>query len=71
MIVLFFRTSLIQLIGFFVGTASIQMRSCSLGIERNFEVPWHNQITAEKAVLGRHLFFDKSLPKNRNLGCVG
>ena len=40
-----------------------------LGLEPDFEVPHHNRMTAEKVALGKRLFFDKNLSKDRSISC--
>ena len=44
--------------------------SFPLGLEPDFEIPQHNPMTAEKVSLGKRLFFDKNLSKNRSISCA-
>ena len=41
-----------------------------LGLEPTYEVPQNNPITAEKVSLGKRLFFDKNLSKDRSISCA-
>ena len=41
-----------------------------MGLEPDFEVPRDNPITAEKVLLGKRLFFDKNLSKDRSISCA-
>ena len=40
-----------------------------LGLEPDFEVPAQNLMTPEKVSLGKRLFFDKNLSKDRTISC--
>lgn len=41
-----------------------------LGLEPSFEVPQYNRMTVEKVTLGRRLFFDPNLSKDRSISCA-
>lgn len=41
-----------------------------LGLEPDFEVPQQNPMTPEKVALGKRLFFDKNLSRDRSVSCA-
>ena len=65
----FFTTLYLSFIGSVVVSESIEIGLWPLGLEPIFQVPRQNPVTAEKVVLGKRLFFDKNLSKNRSVSC--
>ena len=58
-------------IGFAVVSEPVPMEtSFPLGLEPDFEIPRRNPVTAEKVFLGKRLFFDKNLSKDKSISCA-
>ena len=68
---IFFLSIVLPLcVGFVLMSDSISVEATlPLGLEPDFEVPVHNPMTPEKVSLGKRLFFDKNLSKDRSISC--
>ena len=68
--IFFLSTVLLLCIGFVLMSEAIPVEAqFPLGLEPDFEVPAHNLMTPEKVSLGKRLFFDKNLSKDRSISC--
>lgn len=68
--IFFFSTVLLLCIGFVLVSDAIPVEAqFPLGLEPDFKVPTQNLMTPEKVSLGKRLFFDKNLSKDRSISC--
>lgn len=58
------------LFSFSKGAENIPKGDWPLGLEPEFEIPIDNPMTSAKVRLGKRLFFDKRLSKDRSLSCA-
>ena len=59
-----------QMVRLAVALEPIQLEEwLPLGLEPDFEVPLQNSMTPEKVALGKRLFFDKELSRDRSMSC--
>ena len=68
---LLFGVLLFQFTGFVIALETVEIVSeFPLGLELDFKIPQQNPISAEKVFLGKRLFFDKNLSKDRRISCA-
>ena len=61
----------LQVISFAVASEPVEMeRWFPLELAPDFFIPLNNPMTAEKITLGKRLFFDKNLSKDRSISCA-
>ena len=69
-VVLFIGTLFLRFIVFAVESNDIPKGPWPLGLEPDIRIPQHNPVTVEKVALGKRLFFDKNLSKDRSISCA-
>ena len=67
---LFISTLLVLFTVGAVASEPIQVDTWPVGLEPDFTVPSNNPISTEKVALGKRLFFDKNLSRNRSISCA-
>lgn len=68
---LFLGIVCLRCLGFAIASDIVPMETgFPLGLEPDFELPDHNPMTVEKVSLGKRLFFDKNLSKDRSISCA-
>lgn len=53
-----------------VASEAIPIDTWPVGLEPDFTVPWNNPISPEKVALGKRLFFDENLSRDRSISCA-